>query len=551
MSPLPSRPAGPDLHRVVVVSLALVALVFAWGRMATISRDDPWYRNTDMNIHNIADALAINSGFTPGIVDQPGAPSKFLLALDFRLRNEVGALPVWHLKRFARSENPLREISRLVDIGREHSRLLVIFFILIAAAFVGQVTRRFEATCLTIVLLSGSAGLLFHGLLLRPELLCTGFGSLLGMHCIWLATAARRPADRSLWLVLAGASVGLALLAKLPGLLYLILVCLWCCVAPLLPSPGPDTPPAAGPSGRWTVAVGLAMSVTMLLLLRVLNTRPELIDHIALIRLRLMAVTVALMPLLLFTATSSRVLRFLTARALELSLVLCGILASWVGWFGLLRTTMPATNAVDYLAKILNTVVYPDPLLALFTHPGEAHRLREMLRFFTESPVLFILTGLLVLWLVLFRGGHVRWRAFALLQFVLAIGMVVLLSKRQFLNQYPVFVEVPLMLTWSFGLAAMYAWWRDQADAGELRWPVSVAMTAAVILSLSGSLKLRSTYLANQDDRSVPVRDLTITFLYDHDAHPAAYLSAMRQRYPTRTQFAEELNRFLADPANR
>ena len=76
-------------HRTIVLALALGALAFAWANMAFISRTAPWYRNTDMNIHNMADALAINSSHSPNTIDQPGLPLKFLLALDFRIRHEI------------------------------------------------------------------------------------------------------------------------------------------------------------------------------------------------------------------------------------------------------------------------------------------------------------------------------------------------------------------------------------------------------------------------------------------------------------------------------
>ncbi len=49
----------------------------------------------------------------------------------------------------------------------------------------------------------------------------------------------------------------------------------------------------------------------------------------------------------------------------------------------------------------------------------------------------------------------------------------------------------------------------------------------------------------------IPVRDLTITFLYDHDAHSAAYLAAMKKHYPTRGEFSAELDKFLRNPANQ
>ncbi|MDP2138461.1 MAG: hypothetical protein Q8J74_11485, partial [Candidatus Didemnitutus sp.] len=118
--------------------------------MAFISANDPWYRNTDMNIHNMVDALAINASQSPNTVDQPGLPSKFLLALDYRLRHELGLLPVWNLHQFGASPDPLHEIPALIRIARIHSRILVILLILAAAGLIHVVTRELESACLTV-----------------------------------------------------------------------------------------------------------------------------------------------------------------------------------------------------------------------------------------------------------------------------------------------------------------------------------------------------------------------------------------------------------------
>ena len=48
-----------------------------------------------------------------------------------------------------------------------------------------------------------------------------------------------------------------------------------------------------------------------------------------------------------------------------------------------------------------------------------------------------------------------------------------------------------------------------------------------------------------------PLTPLTLTFLYDHDAHPLRYRQIMQEHYPTREQFTDALERYLADPAHR
>lgn len=545
----PSAPVSGHTHRAVLATLAVVSLVLAWTWMWLISAHDPWYRNTDMNIHNLADALSLNSGYAPGVVDQPAAPTKFLLALDYRIRNALGLLPTWTLKRFARSAEPLRELAHLVQVGREHSRLLVIGFILCAAGFVWDITRRFDLGCFTIVLLCGSSGLLFHGLLVRPELICLGFGGVLALHCAWRGTVSSQPALRSLWMFLAGVCAGLALLSKLPGLFYLALVFAWCALAPLLPSADDKVSPAE-PSRGWTSALCLVTGLCTLVLLLVMAPDQTRLNPVTTLRLRGMATFVALLPLVTLAGARNRIMRYLLGRGTDLVLLLAGLLASFVGWFGLLQTVLPYDAAMVCMGKILNTVVYPDPLLTLLTHPGTAHRTQEALKFFLETPVLIVGTTALAITVASFRTVPLRWRAFILLLLVQGLGMMLLMSKRLFLHQYSAFVQVPFLLIWALSFAALQDRWLSRNPTAP-RWPVALATMATLFLVLTVPIALNPKYNGFQDDSALPVRDLTLTFLYDHDAHPPAYLAAMKKRYPTRAEFAAELNRFLSDPSHR
>ncbi len=545
------RPAHAGPHRLLLTILAVLSLAVAWMSMWRISAHDPWYRNTNMNIHNLADALSLNSGYAPGVVDQPGTVPKFLLALDYRVRNEFGLLPVWTLKRFARSPEPLHELARLVQVGREHSRGLVILFILVTAGFVGQVTRRFDFACFTVVLLCGSSGLLFHGLLTRPELLCAGFGGVLALQCAWLASAATRSTARTLWLLLAGVCTGLALLSKLPAWFYLMILAPWCCIVPLLPPALGAGTPATPVHRGWTIAACITAGLATLGLLFVLSRSHALLDPVAAARLRAVAAAVALLPILVLAGVRGPVARYLVGRLLDLTLLLAGVIAVCTGWFGLLRTTLPSGAAADATTKILNTVFHPDPLVHLYTHPGEGRRGREVLRFVMETPALFLTTCVLAVGLVFFRSAPARHRALVLFLLVQGLGMTALMSQREFLAQYSLFAQVPLLLAWAFGLAALHEWWLRRAPASEQRWPVALATAAAFILVLTAPMDLRSKYNGYQEDSALPVNELTVTYLYDHDAHPAAYLAALKARYPTRNDFIAELNLFLANPANR
>ena len=220
-------------RRLWMVALAFAALVSAWVCMAALSRTDPWYRHTDMNIHNMVDALAINSDVVPAKIDQPGLPPKYLLALDYRIRHYLGILPVWNFRKLNMSQEPLREVRTLVHIGRLHSRVLAILIILAGASLTCVVTGSLETSCMAVIMLSGSSGLLFHGLITRPDLLCTGFGAILGLVCVWQATTGQAGFGTYIWLFLAGLLAGLAALSKLPGLYYLATCLLWCWLAAL------------------------------------------------------------------------------------------------------------------------------------------------------------------------------------------------------------------------------------------------------------------------------------------------------------------------------
>lgn len=540
---------GQRSHTLMLAFIALTALTAAWHWMAFISSQDPWYRNTDMNVHNLVDALSLNSGYSPHFVDQPAAPTKFLLALDYRIRNELGLLPTWTLKRFARSPNLLREYAPLIQAERVHSRILVMLVIIATAAIIGHVTRRFDLACFGTVLLSGSTGLLFHGLLIRPELLCVGFGSVLALYTIWLAGKAIRPAVHVFWVLLAGMCVGLALLSKLPALYYGAVTFAACCLLPW-------SPPRERSGTDRTVfplaaLIGLAAGAGLLGLLLLTNPSTEFLSSTALARMRLAAICAALLPLVGLAQPQTMATRFVRARLLDGCVLFAGVIISLLLWHGLLRTVLPAPAASEYLARILNTVFYPDPLFRLYTNPDEQHRFQELGHFFLEMPGLFITTAALTCLVGLSRTVPRQTHVLLGLLMAQGIGMAVLLSKRQFLAQYIVFAQLPFLAIWPIALAALHDRWQATAPASEQRWPVALAISAALTLSISGLLELRPKYRNYQDDKAIPVRDLTVTFLYDNDAHPPAYLAAMKARYPSRQEFTAALNSYLSAPANR
>ncbi len=549
MMPLrPSSPAGS--HRLVILSLAALALAFAWFCMAAISRDDPWYRNTDMNIHNMVDALAINSDLSPNPFAQPGVPLKYLLALDYRVRHEFGVLPVWNMRKFGQSPDPLREIPRLIQIQRVHSRILVMALILAAAGLVHAITRQVDSACLTIILLCGSSGLLFHGLLSRPELLCVGFGNVLALLCAWRATSLSPGMGKYTWLFVAGLLCGLAMLEKLPGICYLAVCCGWCWLSAWVARPDSPGELPAGKADFWYGCLPAVAAGMVFWLLFALGRFHDALGPVVLLRLRLAAAIIGLLPLLALWPVRSPLGRFLVVRVRELALLGGGALVAFPLIYGLLRGVMSEPQAANYMTGVLHFLVNPAPYMETLAS-AEPTLTREFSRFLMEAPVLFAGAFVLTIALCLARSVPRQLKALAGLLLVTGMGMALLLSKRHFYAQYGIFPQVPLVLACTLSLYGLSLRRATGDPAGGPHWTAPLVITVAFLLMFQAWFDTRFKYNFYQDDANLPVSPLTLTFIFDHDAHIPAYRQIMRDRYGTREEFARILDQYLADPANR
>ncbi len=547
-TPLPGGPSAFPWHRHIAGGLALLALVIAWVCMTRISSEDPWYRNTDMNMHNLVDALAINSNISPNPFAQPAVPLKYLLALDYRIRHYLGVLPVWNMKKFGDSADPLREIPRLIRIERVQSRVLVIALILAAGVLVHTVTRDFTAACGGVILLCSGAGLLFQGLLIRPELLCVGFGNILALGCAWRATLASRWPARHGWLFLAGLLGGAAALEKLPGVCYVALCYGWCWLSALI-ARRTDPADQTGQPGFRAGLLPAAGGVSVLWLLWQLDSFHDELGPVVLGRLRFAAVAIAVLPLLVLRTGRHPLRVFLTERARELALLGGGALAALPLSYLLLRGVMTEQPASHYMTGVLHFLVNPAPYMESFLSGKEAARL-ALLTSLKDTPFLFGGAALLAggVWLV--RPVPLRLKAFMGLLLAAALGLTYLMSKRHFSHQYSVFPEVPLLLVWTLGFHALVLGWRSRRPV-QAAWTGLLVCLASLALVLTVHRRVQPRYYFYQDDVSLPVNHLTLTFLFDHDAHAAAYLKIMRDHYGSREEFARVLEKYLADPAHR
>ncbi|MDI1248207.1 MAG: hypothetical protein PSV13_04910 [Lacunisphaera sp.] len=544
------HPSAFPWQRLLALMLALFSLGIAWAGMTAISRDDPWYRNTDMNMHNMVDALAINSNISPNPFAQPAVPLKYLLALDYRVRHQLGILPVWNMETFGDSADPLREIPRLIRIERMHSRVLVIALILAAAALTYAVARDLAATGLGIILLCGSAGLLFQGLLARPELLCVGFGNVLALGCTWRATITPRWPAKHAWLFLAGFLGGVASLEKVPGVCYVALCYGWCWLAAWIAR---RENPAAGPAVQpdfWSGLLPAAAGISMLWLLFRLDSFHDDLGPVVLGRLRFAAIVITVLPLLAQGAARHRRGAFFAERMRELALLGGGALAALPLSYLLLRGVMSEQPASRYMTGVLHFLANPAPYVEGFLGGKETTRL-ALLSSLKDAPFLFGGAVLLSGWVCQLRGVPLRLKGFMGLLLGGALGLTYLMSKRHFSHQYSVFPQVPLLLVWTLGLHAVLLWWRARRPGPGMPWPALLVLLASFAIMLTAQRRVQSRYYFYQDDVGLPVNHLTLTFLFDHDAHAAAYLKLMKDRYGDRENFAKELDRYLSDPAHR
>jgi len=539
-------------YRLIVMTMALGALAFAWANMAFISRTDPWYRNTDMNIHNMADALAINSSQSPNTVDQPGLPLKFLLALDFRVRHYLGLLPVWNLRKFGASPNPLREIAPLIRAERVHSRILVLTFILASAVFTYAVTREMDAACLTVLLLCGNSGLLFHGQLIRPELLCVGLGNVLGLLCVWQATCARSWRAKNAWLFAAGVLGGLATFEKLPGVCYLVLIYAWCWLSALLAARREDSGTSPRPLGPvfWRGLGPAVAGVSVLWLLFQLTNYQDVLGPVVVQRLRTAAVITGLLPLAALWFEPNRFVRFVLDRGEELAVLAAGALATLPLGYLLLRGVMTEPAASTYLARVLHFLINPVPTVNLFLS-AKPDVGREFMVFLREAPVLVAGAFTATIAVSMLRAVPLRLKALICLLLIGSLGLTLLLCRRYFADQYSIFLHVPLLLAVVFSVSGFGMWWRQSHPVTGAHWTRPLVLAAAIVIALTIYPRLEPKYTLYRDDVSLPVSDLTLTFIFDHDAHPQAYLQIMKEHYGTRAAFTKTLDQYLANPANR
>jgi len=402
--------------------------------------------------------------------------------------------------------------------------------------------------CLNTILLSASAGLLFHGMLMRPELLCAWFGNILAVIFVWKAVSHPSGLMKNTLLWLSGICCGLATLGKIPGICYLGVVISWCMIAPILDGKQKQKHPSQ--ISFWIILFPLLTGLSNLFLLSHLTVIYNDLSPIVLTRLRAAAVIVSIAPILLYIPVQNRLLAFLIQRFKEITILASGTLSVIPLTYVFLRYFVMKTGAAEYIVGTIHFVMNPSPQIASIIRP-ESAMLEECLNFFYETPLLIITTIGFVILVCALRGISNQSKAAAVIMILTGLGMALVMSRRSFTDQYSILIEVPLILALSISIHAFSKWWRQRHPSPKQHWGAPIAFTTAFILVLSVYLRLEPKYSNYEDDRDLPVREFTVTFIYDHDAHSEAYRNVMKYHYTTRTEFMNALNLYLAEPRNR
>lgn len=527
--------------RRLILALALLSLGVAWSCMTNLAGTVPWYRHTEANFPALTDSLALNSGIAPARAGERGLLPSYVLALDWRIRHHLGLLPAWNIPTLAQTPEPLPAIRELVRLERIHSRLLVILMLLGGGVLACAILPGLESGCFTLALLAGGAGLLYHGLVVQPELLGVGLGGVLALLCAWRGTTASRWWSHHFGVFLAGLCGGFAALAQSSGFFHLLVVYAWCWLAALT---RPGVRP--GPSG---IRVGLLPTASAMLLLWLAHEAAVLGATTAVTaeRLRAVALLAGLLPLLALWEGPGRIGGFLRERASELALLCGGALASLALGYGALRAILPAEAALACWAGQLEILFYPGPFLEnlLTAPPGIA---REVARFIRENPFLFAAAAALTLVACVDRGVPVRTKAFIGLLLAGTLGHLWQLAHVRYVDSASVAVQVPLLLLCSLALLALGPW-PHRADRHAWMAPLILVASLVLLATVPWRLRVKSPQATAEDNPAVSGH--TVTHLFDHHAHPPAFRQMMRHHYGDRTGFAQALGQYLADPAHR
>ncbi len=526
------------LSRRLVITLALFALVAAWTYMTHVAGNAPWYRHAEANLPRLTESLALNSGVYHARIGENGILSTYLLALDLHIRHRLDLLPTWNIPTLGVSVNPLQEIQTLVGIERMHGRILVLLLILCGGTLACAVVPGLESFCFTVALLCSGAGVLYHGLMIKPELLDCGLGLVLALLCLWHATKTRNWRHHHFGLFLAGLCGGFAALAQASGIFHLLVGVAWCWLAAF-------TSLALRPN-RPGFRIGLLPVASAVILLWFAQEASVMgaITAVTAERLRALSLLAGLLPLLTLWLGAGRLGSFLRERASEFALLCGGALAALAIAYLALRAILPADAALICWSRQLDLLLYPGPFMEnLLTAPTGIGL--EVIRFVKESPFLYAAASALTLAVCLQRDVPARAKGLIILLLSAALGHTWQLAHLRYVESASVGVQVPLILVCAITVLAAGPWPHRH---GRSPWLAPVILVAATVLLVTAPLRLRVNFPSFRTDDNPVVSAHTLTYLFDHHTHPVAFRQIMQKHYGNREGFERAVHAYLAQP---
>jgi len=154
------------------------------------------------------------------------------------------------------------------------------------------------------------------------------------------------------------------------------------------------------------------------------------------------------------------------------------------------------------------------------------------------------------IWFV--RSIPFRHKACSTLLLGVAVSMLLVLSKRHFTIHYSIFCLAPMGLSLALALAALSTSLCQRHPASLCaRWVGPAVALLCFALVLTARPRAQQYYANYQDDAQMPVSELTLTLIFDHDSLTKAYLKTMAEHYGDRSHFRAAINRYLDDVSHR
>ncbi|WP_027191582.1 hypothetical protein [Fundidesulfovibrio putealis] len=203
----------------LIVSLFCLAGFFYFKANASYS----WHFIWDMDLATVLDAIVIQSGYHPDHVNHSGFGMYLLLNCLIGLFNSAGVLSAVSLEGLSQSLNPLSCVAELTDFIRMVSPAVCLASVMLLSAFFFLSFRAsLMMTALALLALSTQHSFIYHSTMNRTELFSILYWAL-GLFSMASSYSFSSPRSRTVWILIAGCCMGLAILTKLQSFIYVLM----------------------------------------------------------------------------------------------------------------------------------------------------------------------------------------------------------------------------------------------------------------------------------------------------------------------------------------